>query len=84
MGPRPMGSGAMAGNGAHAGGGGGGGGNLAFGFDGFAGAQSGACRRWSGRLDKLLHFLPCYRASTESAGALWIGALAIVDDPAVV
>lgn len=34
MGPRPMGSGAMAGNGAHAGGGGG---NLAFGFNGFAG-----------------------------------------------
>lgn len=39
MGPRPMGSGAMAGNGAHAGGAGGGGGNLAFGFKGFAGVQ---------------------------------------------
>ena len=39
MGPRPMGSGAMAGNGAHAGGAGGGGGILAFGFDGFAGVQ---------------------------------------------
>lgn len=42
MGPRPMGSGAMAGNGAHAGGTGGASGNLAFGFDGFAGAQPSA------------------------------------------